>query len=301
MENTNMLVPSAQKIIIQGILKEKKLEVKSGEKGEYITGNIVVKSQDESTVAVRFFANRYITNKETGERKENNFFTHLVKVRDTYVSEAEIAKNNLTDKKPTVVSVSGAKFDKNDYYNTKTNITVQGVCVQGLGVYEVDGSKPISESIVFELTAYLYKMADEVHEGMPTGRKKCTLLFPVYAGKLAQMEVTATQVVSDFLQLEGVGNTYKFQGIIKNTVVATQQKSQCVGEQYMRPVTTIIRENLLTCVYTDATGSGALQEGMEGYMNPEAVKLAIAEREANIAQMAEAASKATINDIGSHW
>ena len=292
MENTNILAPSAQKMIIQGILKEKKLEVRSGEKGEYISGNIIVKATDDSTVAVRFFANRFITDKTTGEKKENNFFTHLVKVKDTYVSEAEIAKNNLTDKKPTIVNVSGAKFDKNDYYNTKTNTTVQGVCIQGLGVYELDASKTPVNSFVFDIVAYLYKMADEMQDGIPTGRKKCTLLFPVYAGKLAQMEVVTIPVVSEYLESEGVGNSFKFQGLIKNITVAAEIKSQGIGEQFMPPVTSTVRETLITYIHPE----GVLQEGAEGYMSPEIIKVAIAERESAIASLAEEAAKANISN-----
>ena len=294
MENTNILKPSAQKMISQGVLKEKKLETKSGEKGEYISGNIIVKATDDSTVAVRLFANKYSTDKVTGEKKENSFFTHLENVRDNYVSEAEIAKNNLIDKKPTLVNVVGARFDKNDYYNAKTGLTVQGVCVQGLNVYEF--TKPeheIAANISFAITAYLYKMADELNDGMPTGRKKCTLLFPVYAGKLAQMEVVATPEISNYLEMEGAGNTFKLEGLIKNITVAAPVANTGIGQQAMPPVTRVIRETVITYIPAD----GLVQEGAEGYMSPENIKLAIAEREASIAALQEKASTATINDV----
>ena len=138
-------------------------------------------------------------------------------------------------------------------------------------------------------------MVDELNEGMPTGRKKCTLLFPVYAGKLAQMEVITTPVVSGYLETEGVGNTFNFQGLIKNTTVVSQVKNQGIGEQQMRPVTSIIRETLVTFVNTER-GYGAIPEGAEGYMSPDIIKMAINEREAYIEGLADEASTATVED-----
>lgn len=296
MENTNILVPSAQKIIIQGILREKKLEIRSGEKGQYISGSVIIKAADNSTVAVRFYANEFVTDKQTNEKKENNFYKQLLKVKDEYISEAEIQRDQLTDKKPTMVNVSGARFDKNDYFNTKTSTVVEGVCIQGLSIYELDATREPNPSIVFDLTAYLYKMADELKDGLPTGRKKCTLLFPVYAGKLAQMEVMTTPVVSQYLDIEGVGNTFKFQGIINNVVVENTAPTQGIGEQYLKPITSIVRETLVTYIHTNAAGSGVIQEGEEGYMSPELIKLAIAEREATINELVNAANQKNIND-----
>ena len=283
MENNNVLKASKQKIVVQGILKEKKLELKSSEKGEFISGSVIIKTKDGSEIIVKLFANKYSINKTTNEQTENKLYANLLKVKDQYISEAEIAANNLTDKTPTIVMAKGASFDKNDYYNTKLNRVVEGIVIKAMAIDEIAADK-VAPNATFEITAYMQKMSDEIKDDLPTGRQKCTLLFPVYLGKLAAIDVIATDKLSNLLVSEGTGNTYTFYGNIKNIF----NEKTIMKQGAVCDIPEIVREVVREYEIYNAdifNGALALPEENEGYLNPDDIKIALADREATLNQL----------------
>jgi hypothetical protein len=282
--NANVLKPSKQKIVLMGTLKEKNLTKGTSEKGEYISGKIIVTAADGSDVMVQLYANKEVTDKQTQQKKENKLYTNYEAIMNDYISSAEIAAQNLTDKVPTQVSVRGASFDKNDYFNKRTNNIVEGTVIKATAVSQARADQIVPEA-TFEIVAYLQKMTNEIKDGLETGRKKCTLLFPIYGGKLASMNVVCSEVVSAGLEGCGVGKTYNFIGSIKNIVTEVKKVTPGLAGDIVKVFTNTTREYLVTNVPLQASGSAAFDESSEDYLAPEAIQIALSDREAALAQL----------------
>lgn len=292
MENLeNVLKPSKQKITLTGKLKEKNFNLGTSEKGDYISGKIVVTVGDDSDVVVQLFANKMVKDKQTQQPKENPLYNNYLAIMNEYLSAAEIADKGLTDKVPTVVNVRGASFERNDYFNKKTSAVVEGVVVKATAVSQTSENQIVPQA-EFEITAYLQKIANEVKDGLETGRKKCTLLFPVYGGKLASMTVMCNELVSSVLDVTSVGQTYTFVGAIKNITTEVKKVTPGLAGNIERTFKNTTREYLISNILMQPNGTGAIDETSEQYLAPAAINVALSDREATLEQMKQSAEAA---------
>lgn len=185
-ENTNgtakVWKEADNSVDISGTLVENKLELRefdtyengvpSGKKREAIAGEIVIRTKENENHSIRLRQNKI-----TNAGKENGLYKGLVTIMNETVSIADTESN--PDAKPSRLSVRG-DLRLNEYYGNDDSLrsfpSVNGVFVNRLP--EDDTTENKAE---FDVEGMVGKVLDEFdREGEETGRKKVTLLIPLY-------------------------------------------------------------------------------------------------------------------------
>lgn len=281
-ETNNTLRQAEAKINIEGILTEKKLEVKPGKDGKNtIQGELSIKTSDTNTVKVRVFVTEF-----TKAGDQNKAWAGMNTVMRDFHSVAEVGLENATK-----VQISNGNIRLQTYMG-KNGLQEGSVSYGASFVNHVDEAKaPYNPHATFEVEGYVKSIVPEVNkEGEETGRLKLNLWVPTYDG-IEPMTLFVPEDKAEYVQSNyEMGQTVLFKGILCNNVIVKKHViKMAFGDDTVKKDYSYIDERVVT------GGSYPYEE--EKAYSAEAINIAIANREASIEEMKKngAAAKQAAN------
>ena len=281
-ETNNTLRQAEAKINIEGILTEKKLEVKPGKDGKNtIQGELSVKTSDTNTVRVRVYVSEF-----TKDGNQSKAWPKMNAVMRDYHSVAEVGLENATK-----VQISSGQIRIQTYMG-KNGLQEGFVSYGASFIDHVDEAKaPYNPHATFEVEGYVKSIVPEVNkEGEETGRLKLNLWVPTYDGIEPMTLFVPEHLVDQVQDLYEPGQTAQFDGELKNNVIVKEQViHMAIGGDKVKKDYTYVDERVMT------GGSYPYEE--EKAYSAEAIKIAVANREASIEEMKKngAAAKQAAN------
>lgn len=263
-ENQTTLREATNEATIEGILQELRLEVKKVNEKLAITGEIDIKTDENSVHTVNVFA--YKLNKEG---KESGIFKGLNTVKSEYKSIASYSEEE-ADK----VSITAGKLGVNEYFAQEELKTYPQLSTNFINRLKPnDEYKPRAE---FEVEVYIKSVKDEIKNDEETGRVLVDTYVPVYGGKVIPFKFVvndphAAEYVKDNYEL---GTTATLYGDIVNQVhTKTKQVEVGFGKPQEKITRTSVREYVIT------GGSIPYEEDDAKAYKKEVIKKAVTERE----------------------
>lgn len=292
MENKkNTLREAMNKWTITGTLKENNLEIrddlkdkKTGTPYTAIMGDLVVKVNEHDEHRIKFFSKE-----KTNEGKDNKLFKAYKTVKDTYISIADLAAMSDEEKQgvyATRLSVQGA-FKSNDY-SPDGQIVHENPELSGKFINSVKNEEE-EDTADFDLEIYLASIKPELDkEGIESGRMSAKGLVPVYGGKVIPIPLTITDEygVADYMKMNfQAGDTLQVWGEIINSAIENKKIKSGFGQS---------KEEISYDYTNEILIIGGEEKPLEDEkaFNPEAIKIAMKERENYLEQKkAEGASR----------
>lgn len=173
---------AANTVEIIGTLVENKLEhrefdvykdgVPTGEKRPAIAGELIIRTKENENHTVRFRQNKF-----TNAGKENNLYKGLETIINETVSIADT--ENKPDATPSRLSVRG-DLRLNEYVGHDEQLR-SFPSINGVFVNRLDADDKTENKAEFDVEGLVGKVVDDFDkEGEETGRKKVSLLIPLY-------------------------------------------------------------------------------------------------------------------------
>lgn len=266
-----------------GLVVENNLEIKdfneykdgapTGGKYNAITGSLSVQVAPNETHQVRIFS-KELTNAGAVNRQ----FSGLVTIKDTVVSIADTEKN--PELKPTKVSVQGS-MGLNEYFGQDGQLR-SFPSIEGRFVNRLPEDDTTENKAEFDLEGLVGRVVDEIKNEEDTGRKKVTLLVPLYNSVIPlEFSVDAGQG-ADYIQdnfengksVRVYGDIVNFRDVKKVTV------SMGFGADKVEEKVTFVNENLIkggSLYDEDVTPAKIIDSGL--------VKQKLVERERHLENM----------------
>lgn len=258
---------------IAGILKEKKLEIRNNpEKGRFISGFVVIKTGDRSSITVKC-----MTYEKTKDGQVSKIFTGLKTVMDEYVSIADCKQQNIDDSNATVVFVNNGKLNLNEYYgedgNLKSSWSVSTAFLTS-PKYPVDN---LNMKSTFDIEGVL----SAIKENQDTGAVTVDLIVPVYGGRVIPLSFTTQEdagqhILNNFSKGETV---HVWGNLVSEAVVKTEAKRSFGKPQ---ETSSVVYKNELLIVGGDPE---AYDSDSDKAFNIKAIKEAMANRETYLTQL----------------
>lgn len=283
--NTN-LRQADNKIIVEGYLAEKNLELKKIDGADTITGSIVIQTSEDNFVTFKYGASSLRKDKQP-----NGNYSGILTVFEQYKSIADVGKDECDKVRVTkgqlnpyimVVPKSGEKREVNAAYRTNF-------------VNRLRASDNFEPKAIFEIELFINAIVPEMKQGADgefeeTGRMKVIGFMPTFSGieKLELMapnegELNWAELISENYQ---PGMTGKFYGSLVNTQEEIIKYVPLLGGTVKEEKETKFKNELLI--------TGASDPYVEGDANaytPETIKAALAEKEIDLAKRVEDAKK----------
>lgn len=281
-ETNNTLRQAKAKINIEGILTEKKLEVKPGKDGKNtIQGELSVKTSDTNTVRVGVYVSEF-----TKDGNQSKAWPGMNTVMRDYHSVAEVGQENATK-----IQIPNGNIRLQTYMGKK-GFQEGAITYNASFVKHVDETKaPYAPHANFEVEGYIKSIVPEVNkEGEETGRLKLNLWVPTYDG-IEPMTIFVPEHLAEQVQnLYEPGQTAQIDGELKNNVIVKEQViHMAIGGDKVERDHTYINERVMT------GGSYPYEE--EKAYSAEAIKIAVANHEAFVEEIKKngAAAKQAAN------
>lgn len=223
---------SINKVYVTGLLVKNGLEIKTGEKGEYIGGDLVVRTADGSEIEVGYYASKL-----TKDGKESGLYKGLKTVIDEYVSLEQDPEN------ADVVRIGGAEFNVNDYKGkdgaVKTYNNISAKFVNRVKPGEIETTILDSQ---FEVTGLITKMDEELSKDVPTGNVVIAIDLFGYEGRLIPLKLIVTEELVDGFATAGFyeGGAARFNGKIVNTRETVEEVEQQAFGKPVKKIKNII-------------------------------------------------------------
>lgn len=281
-ETNNTLRQAEAKINIEGILTEKKLEMKPGKDGKNtIQGEFSIKTSDTNTVKVRVYVAEF-----TKDGNQSKAWPGMNTAMKEYHSVAEVGLDNATK-----MQISSGNIRIQTYMG-KNGLQEGAISYGASFVSHVDETKaPYNPHATFEVEGFIKSIVPEVNkEGEETGRLKINLWVPTYDG-IEPMTIYVPENLTEQVQdLYEPGQTAQFDGELKNNVIVKEQViHMAIGGDKVKKDYTYVDERVMT--------GGSFPYEEEKAYSAEAIKIAVANREASIEEMKKngAAAKQAAN------
>ncbi len=251
------------KAFAEGIISDKKLEIKNEKGQNRIEGTVTVKTSEKNFVQYHVYCNQM-----TKDNKESKVYPGLLTVMNEYKSIADYGEDE-ADR----VRVSGTI----NLFRSRTGETRVSYNANFFNRISKEDCEPRAE---FDIEGFIKSIIPEYDkEGAETGRTKVVILVPTYNG-IEPVELIADEEIAS--QIDGiyeVGQTTKFYGdIVNNRIVTTTTKPVAFGKPKVETRTTYVNELVIT-------GGEEPYEGEEGDRVPydkDVIKAAMQERENRI-------------------
>lgn len=206
MSEAKTLRQAENEVVIVGTLVEKNLEVKefddrtNGGKYKAMTGNVVIRTGENETHTVRFFAKEKTQKGETSKQ-----FTGLETVNAEYVSVADAAEKEGVQ--ASVVRVVGT-LGLNEYFGQDGKLK-QFNQIDGRFISRLKDGADSTPKAEFDIEGLVNKVVEEYKDDEETGRAHIELVVPLYNSKV----IPLTFVVS------GEGKDYVVENFTKGSSV----------------------------------------------------------------------------------
>lgn len=228
-ENTQKVWREAPNTVeVVGVLVENNLEIRefdkyqngapTGEKRTGIAGDIVIRTKENENHTIRL--RQY---EMTNAGKENRLYAGLVTIKNETVSIADTEKN--PDLKPTRLSVRG-DLRLNEYYGQDGQLRSFPM-IQGTFVNRLSEDDKTENKAEFDVEGLVGKVLNDYdREGEETGRKKVSLLIPLYNSVIPVDFMVDAGVGAEYIEdnfengstVRIYGDMVNFQQIIKKEV-----------------------------------------------------------------------------------
>ena len=284
----------ANKVQIEGYLRENTLEFARNDKNEeIIRGALVIALDDVKSCRVQFYANKYKALK-VGEttRQENKNYSRLVDLlpgntisiaalmKDNPTMTFDIAKESAT--KVWAIASLQEYLRKDEKGELISATTIKGITA---GI-KVEGDKhPFAEKAEFEIEMYIEAKRPEVKDGEETGRIVLVGLVPEYDDSVSRIEfVTEPGTASDFIEENyNVGQTVKVYGEVINTYTRVEKEN--TGATFGRTVEPQYETTFTSERQIFGGTATPLDEDDENALKKEEIKKALAMRQQKIDDM----------------
>lgn len=274
------------RVIIEGVLVEKNLEIKTlSDNRRAIAGKLDIKTDEHSVHTVEVFS---MLLKKDGS--ENSVAKGLQTVMNDYKSIQEVGEEN-ADK----VRITSGELRKNEYWGQDGQLKSYPQIFTNF-INRVKPNEEYNPRATFEVELYIQSILPEIKGEEETGRIVIKGLIPLYGGKVVPHEfvVANEKAIAYIEQNYEVGNTVKLKGNVINSVeTRVEIEEMAFGEDIERTITKSVREFLVT------GGTPPYDEDGEKAFTPEQIKKALVEREMFIDELkakAEEKGKSEIMD-----
>lgn len=258
---TNLRQANA-KVYVEGVVSEKKLEVKTEEGKTKITGSLTVKTSDVNFVKFNINANE-----KTKTGADNKCYAGLVTVMNDYKTIAEVGEAEADQ-----VKVSG---DLNLYTSAQSGANI--VSFKSNFFNRVKPSDEYEPKAEFSVETFISSIVPEMNtEGEETGRILVKGWVPTYDSGIEPITlVAADDIATSVESMFEPGQTVEFMGdIINNRIETVTEIPVAIGKPKRTTKTTFKNELLITGATT------AYEEGItpEKPYDATVIKAAIQER-----------------------
>lgn len=283
MTNTNtpkVWKQAPNSVNLVGVVSENNLEIKqfderkdgvpTGNKYNAMTGDLVIRTGENENHTVRFFSKEF-----TNAGAQSRQFTGLQTVKDSIVSIADTESN--PDLVPSRLSVTGS-LELNEYAGGDGQIR-SFPSVRGRFVNRLPEDDKTENKAEFDLEGMVGKVIDEFDkDGVETGRKKVSLLVPLY-NSVIPIDFVVTEEGSDYVGDNFTnGSTVRIYGDMVNfRHVQKKEVEMGFGQNKVEEITTFVNELLVK-------GGNLYEEDVHTakIIDPELVKSKLVEREKDL-------------------
>jgi hypothetical protein len=267
----NTLRQAENRIIIEGILLEKRLEEKEINNQEAITGEIDIEVAANEVHTLRLFAYK---NKQDGT--ENKIYKGLKTVMDEYKSVASAGKEE-ADK----VRITAGQLGLNEYYGQDGELRSFPQLSTNF-INRLKSGEEFNPRAEFEVEVYVKNVVDEIKNDEETGRAILNGYIPLHGGKIIPFSfVVADKNAVDYVKDNyEPGKTVKIYGDIINF-----QEKKVVYEEvaFGKPKEKITYNTIREYVITG--GSEPYDEESPKAYKEETIRKALAEREVYLEEL----------------
>jgi len=189
---------------IHGVLKEKSLEIRSSEKGRFISGYVVIQTDANSAHRVNVYASE-----KTREGKDSGLFKGFVTVKDEHVSLADCATEGWGNERATRVTVDSGRLGLNEYYGEDGMLhSSWSISANFISRAKDEYYKP---KATFEVEGYIDSIKEKDEKVF------VNLIVPVYGGKAIPISFSTNGEAGQFI-LDNYkrGDSTRFSGNIVN-------------------------------------------------------------------------------------
>lgn len=271
MTTQTTLREAVNNVVIEGTVAEIRIEAKTVNGKEFITGEVDIQTDETSTHTVKVFANKY--NKEG---KESSLYKGIETVMNEYKSIASHGKD-AADR----VRITQGKIGLNEYVGQDDTIKSYPQLSTNF-INRLTVTEEFTPKAEFEVEMYVHSVTDEVKNEEETGRAVLKGYVPLYGGKVIPFsfvvaEKSAVEYVSSNYE---TGSTVTVYGDIVNRVNVTKKEVEVgFGKPQEKITRTTVREYVIT------GGTPPLDEEDTKAYNIEVIKKALVEREAHHEEM----------------
>lgn len=258
-------------VVIEGTVAEVRIETKNSNGKEFITGEVDIQTDENSTHTVKVFANKL--NKEG---KESSLYKGIETIMNEYKSIASYGKDE-ADR----VRITQGKIGLNEYVGQDDTIKSYPQLSANF-INRLTATEEFSPKAEFEVEMFVHSVTEEVKNDEETGRALLKGFVPVYGGKV----IPFTFVVADEDAVDYVNNNYEagstvtVYGDIVNRVNVTKKEVEVgFGKPQEKITRTTVREYVVT------GGTPPLDEDDAKAYKKEVIKKALVEREAYLEEM----------------
>lgn len=254
-------------VTIEGTVSEITIETKGEGDKQFITGEILIQTSEDSVHTVNVFANKY--NKEG---KESGIFKGIQTVMNDYKSIASVGKEE-ADK----VRIETGKLSLNEYVGQDGEIKSYPQNTANF-INRLKANEEFNPRAEFEVEIVVKSIKPEVKNDEETGRAKIEAIIPVYGGRVIEFPLVATNEngVAEFLldNVEKGQTLFVYGEIVNRTVVTKREVGTGFGKPQEKIKSTTVREYLIT------GGNPPYDEDDVKAYKMEVIKKALVEREA---------------------
>lgn len=266
---------------IVGYLVEKNLEVKEftngtdGSKYKAMTGTLSVRTAENETHVVRFFAKEF-----KNDGSPNAQFTGLQTIINEHVSIADLKNSDNPEAKPDLINVFGG-IELNEYYTGEALTSRQQV--QGRFAGRVRENADHTPRAKFDIEGVVSKTIEEFDKnGEETGRVKVELLVPDFRGQITPLSFVVGENGADYARENFTSGTsvLAYGDIVNFREEKEKRIPMGFGEDKIEKTVTFHSEYLIT-------GGTVYEEGMHDakIFDVELIKAAGVERNKYLEQL----------------
>lgn len=233
----------ANKVQIEGYLRENNLELTRNDKQEeVIRGSLVVALDNVRSCRAQFYVSRFNTLKP-GEttRQESKAYGRLVELlpgntisisslmKDQAAMTFDVAKESAT--KVWIIGALQEYIRKDEKGEAISSTTIRGLSA---GIKTESDKHPFTQKAEFEVEMYIEGKRPEMKDGEETGRIVLTGLIPEYDDSVSRIDFVATTdyaneaktiTVADYVEENyNIGQTVKIYGDVINTYVRVEKE-----------------------------------------------------------------------------
>jgi len=203
---------------IVGVLKEKNLEVKNGENGKFISGYILIETDENNVHRVNIYSSE-----KTKDKKPSGLYKGIETVKDSYVSLADCSQNNLPPEHATKVVINTGRLGLNEYYSEDGTLhSTWSISTSFVSRLKGEDFTPVAQFEVEGFIAGVKNKDDKV---------SVQLIVPVYGGRVIPIDFNTTDKAGSFIEDNFKrGESAIFRGILLNIVEKEVKVKQGFGE-----------------------------------------------------------------------